>query len=598
MPGVFGVLAKKETAAGTRLQAMAQRMALALRRLPWLKVDLQLGHEFCGGRIFLDTAPAASSVSIPTGMRWMWLDGEVFRRDTLHANGNSGLAAAPWDEAVLRQLDGVFALARYDPDTRQLTLASDRLGFRPVYTLETPDWFAYAPEVKALLSIVEKLPPLDDTALRQFFAFDYLLGTRTWWRGITLLPPATILRVNASGARAATYWSFGDIKHTPAAEEDVARQFAELWGRAVRDRTRPGRTPFLLSGGLDSRFLLAEMRQQGADLLAISFGDQDSTDVRIAAQVAQAGKLPHRILPINRGTWWHGREEAIWQTDGQANAIHLHSVIARDDLHSGNSCSLNCMYGDLLFGGSQLEDIDPGDWPSSPGKLLSSQFQENPFFSVDEVVERSLPDVGDSLQGPSFDCFQLRQRVRRGTLCGNISLATHCELSLPTTALPLIELFLGSLTDDQRRHSRFYSAFLASRYPTYFRNIPWQDTGRGLRETIPARAARKARTLTRRVYGRLSGRRHRVGVAYAHYSQYVASARIAEQLLAEPLIADEILSGKVRQLLLEKNPPFADARVVLCILTLETYLRQTALHAAGQGIPADGGVERGVPTQA
>jgi hypothetical protein len=47
MPGLFGVLAKKESAAGTRVQTMAQRMALSLRRLPWLRVNLQLSHEFC-----------------------------------------------------------------------------------------------------------------------------------------------------------------------------------------------------------------------------------------------------------------------------------------------------------------------------------------------------------------------------------------------------------------------------------------------------------------------------------------------------------------------------------------------------------------------
>jgi hypothetical protein len=62
---------------------MAQRMALSLRRLPWLRVDLQLSHESRGGHVFLDVLPAANSLTVPAGVKWTWLDGEVFRRDTL-----------------------------------------------------------------------------------------------------------------------------------------------------------------------------------------------------------------------------------------------------------------------------------------------------------------------------------------------------------------------------------------------------------------------------------------------------------------------------------------------------------------------------------
>jgi hypothetical protein len=58
--------------------------------------------------------------------------------------------------------------------------------------METEKWFAFAGEVKALLAICERTPQLDDVSLRQFFGFDHMLGERTWWQGIELLPPASV----------------------------------------------------------------------------------------------------------------------------------------------------------------------------------------------------------------------------------------------------------------------------------------------------------------------------------------------------------------------------------------------------------------------
>ena len=75
-------------------------------------------------------------------------------------------------------------------------LATDRLGFRPLYYVETADWFAYAAEVKALLALHDHLPAVDEIAVRQYFAFDHMLGDRTWWTGIALIPPANVWRVS------------------------------------------------------------------------------------------------------------------------------------------------------------------------------------------------------------------------------------------------------------------------------------------------------------------------------------------------------------------------------------------------------------------
>jgi len=96
----------------------------------------------------------------------------------------------------LSDVDGVFALACYDLNKRELFLGNDRLGFRPLYYTETKEWLAYASEVKALLAILDWIPDLDKISLRQFFGFGYMLGERTWWEGIKLFPPASVWRIS------------------------------------------------------------------------------------------------------------------------------------------------------------------------------------------------------------------------------------------------------------------------------------------------------------------------------------------------------------------------------------------------------------------
>lgn len=554
---------------------MALRMADSMRSVPWLRSEVWGDSTFCGGRVHLGVVNRQAQPLTTNGSAIrVWFDGEVYPSFT--ERGTTPTAEEVTEllrdsGARLAKVDGVFSLAYYDPDNRELILANDRLGFRPLYYTETEKWFAYAAEVKALLAILDTRPHLDEISLRQYFSFDYMFGERTWWKGIELIPPASIWRISGDGRRSTRYWRLGDIRYDPQKEEDVVMEFGRLWSHAIHRRCKPGTMPLLLSGGLDSRLVLAELYRQGADLVAITFGDRDSPDMKIAQQCAEIAGVPHRPLYLNVENWWHRREEAIWQTDGLVNAIHLHVAIALDELHTGNCYTLKNSTGDTLFGGSTLRMNHIQDWPNSPNQHLIMRYHKNPFFECDHVVDISAGDCERYMCGPSPVCFALSQGQRRFVLTGPGSMATHCEVVNPGIDVAMLRLTLGSLSDEQRINSRFYKRFLATRYPKFFRNIPWQKTGRGIAESLPTRASRGIRTRMERWIGRRTK-----STNFADYNQLVRDSNIVEKLACEDLLADEFLNGAARRGLLDRQSPPMDARVILAVYTFETYLRQVA----------------------
>ncbi|HEX6964904.1 MAG TPA: asparagine synthase-related protein [Gemmatimonadaceae bacterium] len=574
MPGLFGIIAKTPALGAGQLRGMAQRMADAMRRQPWMRTELWASDGFCGGRVHLGVLnPDPQPLPTADGRTLTWFDGEVYP-------SNAGPGTTPTADEMVRltdasgarlaELDGVYALARYTPATSELIIANDRLGFRPLYWAETDAWFAYAAEVKALLAIHEALPPVDELAIAQFLSFDYMLGERTWWRGIELLPPASVWRISPAGMDRHCYWRFDGIRRAARNVAEVSEEFGRLWSSAVRQRTKPGVTPLLLSGGLDSRALLAEMRAQGSDLTTITFGSERCSDMRIAQQCARIAGVPHRALALSPDNWWHRREEAIWQTDGLVNAMHLHVAIAMDEMHAGNWHTLKNSTGDTLFGGSKLRDPVP-DWTRAPKDLLARMYLSNPFFARGDVADASLGDCARYLCGPSTDCFAISQRQRRMILTGPLALSAHCEVVNPGVGLAMLHLMLGALPDAERRGSRFYNRVLAERYPAYFANVPWQSTGRGLAESFSVRARRGIRA---RLARRLHVSDNPYGGRFADYTAFVRASGVRERLLQGELLLDQYLRGAVRRALSRAEPAPPDTRTVLAILTAEVYLRQ------------------------
>ena len=178
-----------------------------------------------------------------------------------------------WGEDCVAHLCGDFAFALWDGHTRKLLLARAPQGIDALYYCQTPQRFAFASSVKALLA----LPgfPVRPNLLRVAQILT-LWGTdvaQCGYEGILRLPPAHTLTVTANGqTRLRRYWFPEEAEPLLLkSDEEYVEAFLERYSRAVRERLT-GRVVATLSGGLDSGSVCAlaarELRAQGRSLPA------------------------------------------------------------------------------------------------------------------------------------------------------------------------------------------------------------------------------------------------------------------------------------------------------------------------------------------
>lgn len=188
-----------------------------------------------------------------------------------------------WGKDMLPRLNGMFALAIWEPGSQRLFLARDRLGIKPLYLSCTGERLRFASSLPALLKGGDIDGSLDPEALNHYLSFHAVVpAPRTLVKGIEKLPPATWLMVDAQGNRdQATWWSLAYGHDADEAELELAdwrdRLLASL-REAVSIRQRAARdVGVLLSGGVDSSLLVGLLAEAGVkDLLTFSIGFQDA----------------------------------------------------------------------------------------------------------------------------------------------------------------------------------------------------------------------------------------------------------------------------------------------------------------------------------
>jgi asparagine synthase (glutamine-hydrolysing) len=184
-----------------------------------------------------------------------------------------------WGPRCVERFRGMFAFAIWERDTRRVVIARDRLGIKPLYLAETRGALRFASTLPALLAGGDIDTRIDPAGLHNYLSLHAAVpAPRTILKGVTKLPPATILTIEPDGRRREeVYW---DITVGPR-REDRAMTEAE-WRHATLDamkkaveRRRVADVPtgVLLSGGLDSSLIVALLAENGAkNLKTFSIG--------------------------------------------------------------------------------------------------------------------------------------------------------------------------------------------------------------------------------------------------------------------------------------------------------------------------------------
>jgi len=398
MPGLFGLVCRDSTDLLTRLERMGEALHAGHERVRdrWANeaTGVALGRESLG--VF---NPGAQPVFNAAGTLVLVMEGELFETgglcQELARKGYPAMQASDPELALYLyesegaggfcRLQGVFALAVWDVERRQLVLANDRVGLRPLYYTQGPGLFAFAGEIKGLLALEGVSREIDDDAVADFFAFECVLGDKTFFREVHLLPPATVLTVRDGVVDQHTYWNLAYAPFSPdRSEEAWVEEMVHLLSQAVARRLQKGVTVgFALSGGLDSCTLLAAITQAlGAQLPTYTYGLPGSRDVECARQAARIAGVPHRMLYLSEDYLSAYAAQTVERTEGLLNCLNSHGFA----LHA---MADECQAMMLGNGGDVLFYTYCSRYPKSltmQGDVISNLFQLNSLFSEEETA--------------------------------------------------------------------------------------------------------------------------------------------------------------------------------------------------------------------
>lgn len=185
-----------------------------------------------------------------------------------------------WGATCVEHLDGAFAFALWDAGRRQLMLARDRLGIRPLFYARRGAGLLFGSELKALLAHPAVQPRVDAQGLAQILTFVRTPGSGVY-QGIDELPPAHIALCTQAGFRTERYWALQSAPHSDDLPTTIQRVQELLRGAVDRQLDTAKPVAIMLSGGLDSSIIAAlaaqRLRDEGQPVHTYSIDFVDSS---------------------------------------------------------------------------------------------------------------------------------------------------------------------------------------------------------------------------------------------------------------------------------------------------------------------------------
>ena len=272
----------------------------------------------------------------------------------------------------LKHFNGMFAIAIWDGNKKELFLARDRLGIKPLYYLHNDDEFMFASETKAILKGLDKKPALNVQLIDSYMSFGYIPGENTLHQGIKRLMPGhyAVLKsgeINGEepNKQKLTITQYWDLKFNNNNSQDKGFDYyvdgsIKLLESAIDLRLRSD-VPLgiFLSGGIDSSAvvgLLADKVKEPLKTFSIGYDFGKGFDETPYAQIiADKFKTDHHEIKITPAQFKEFIPEYISLMDEpvtEAAAISLFFVakLAKEKV----TVALSGEGSDEIFGGYDL----------------------------------------------------------------------------------------------------------------------------------------------------------------------------------------------------------------------------------------------------
>ncbi|MEU4288913.1 asparagine synthase (glutamine-hydrolyzing) [Kribbella sp. NPDC026596] len=352
----------------------------------WFAPHVALGHrrlaviDLPGGEQPMTTEVTSEGRTITLGMVY---SGEVYNytelRDELRRRGHRFStdsdtevvlrAYAEWGMAFAERLNGMYALAIWDPRLETLVMVRDRMGIKPFFYYPTADGVLFGSEPKAILANPAVPAVVEAAGLRELLTVSKTPG-HSLWAGMYEVEPGTVVTVDRAGLHTSRYWRLETKEHTDDQDTSVAH-VRELLDDITRHQLIAD-VPrcVLLSGGLDSSAITAlaagQLAEEGRKVrsFSVDFTGQDENfqpselrmtpDTPYVHDVADMVHSQHSDIVLDNSALTDPeiRRKVIWANDAPLGGDIFSSLyLLFSAIREQSTVALSGESADEVFGG-------------------------------------------------------------------------------------------------------------------------------------------------------------------------------------------------------------------------------------------------------
>jgi asparagine synthase (glutamine-hydrolysing) len=394
MCGIAGLLNfDKRPAEADQINRMTDAMA---HRGPdadacWVEGGLGLGHRRLS---IIDLSTAANQPFADNSGRYMMVfNGEMYNYQEVK-NQITGYdfrttsdtevliaAYAKWGSDCISRFRGMFAFAIWDKQARELFIARDRLGVKPVYFYTDDNRFLFASEIRGILATGLVQGKLNVAALIDYFSYQSISAPASPVEGISQLEAGCWMKIGENGRiQKGSYWDVTmpkadfDFTNRPAVLKNIRELTLQAVSRRLVSDVPVGA---FLSGGIDSSAVVGLMAEAGSsrpNTFNISFEEKEYDESQYAEMVAKKFNTIHTKLLLKPTVFLDELQNALNAMDSPSGDGINSYVVSKAIRRNGMTVALSGVGGDELFAGYpffeqylRLQKFKP--WYSLPAGL-------------------------------------------------------------------------------------------------------------------------------------------------------------------------------------------------------------------------------------
>jgi asparagine synthase (glutamine-hydrolysing) len=372
MCGIAGIAGMKDIrAASALIERMTDRIAHRGPDADGFFVDdgIALGHRRLS---IIDLSEAANQPQFDATDRFaIILNGEIYNFREVKAefpeypfrteSDTEAILAAysRYGPECLSLLNGMFSIAIWDRQRRELFIARDRLGVKPLYYSITADGaLLFASEIRAILEtgLVERR--LNRDSLSEYLLYQSVYAPRTIVEDVYQLPAGSYgIYTEGSGFEIESYWRIEDKTGDYDFGDDVAvkRRVRDLLLASVERRMISDvRLGAFLSGGIDSSAvvaLMSEVSDQPVDTFSVTFGEKEFDESRYSNLIAKKFNTRHTAVELSPNDFLNELPNALASVDAPTGDGLNTYVVSKATKSAGIKVALSGVGGDELFAG-------------------------------------------------------------------------------------------------------------------------------------------------------------------------------------------------------------------------------------------------------